>query len=100
MSMSGLRNKVDIPTIKDGWHFSYLGGADKIIEKIESFSHGEMDNDYFKNKEKIENHIKNGTDIFDREYSYEYVDIDDTYPPYIRENKKLLIEKGLINEIH
>ena len=33
-----------------GWHFSYMGGYDKMVEKIESFSHTELNNDEFKSK--------------------------------------------------
>jgi hypothetical protein len=35
-----------------GWHFSYLGGAEKIIEKIHSFSHVEFNNVRYTNKRK------------------------------------------------
>lgn len=40
-----------------GWHFSYMGGYDKIIEKIESFSHTELNTDEFKSRllDKYEN---------------------------------------------
>ena len=33
-----------------GWHFSYMGGYDKIIEKIESFSHTELNTEDFKSR--------------------------------------------------
>jgi hypothetical protein len=47
-----------------GWHFSFLGGADQIIKKIEEYSHSEYNNETFKNKLKIEKNIKDGEDIF------------------------------------
>ena len=37
-------------------------------------------------KKKIEARIKNRVDIFDRNYKYEKVDLDDTFPKYILEN--------------
>lgn len=31
-----------------GWHFSYMGGYEKMLEKIESFSHTELNTEEFK----------------------------------------------------
>lgn len=74
-----------------GWHFSYLGGEESIAYKIESFAHAEFDNDYIKNKERLNKAINEGTDIFAREnkkQSYVYVDLDESYPQYILSNLK------------
>lgn len=51
---------------KSGWHLSYFGNADSIINKIESFSHQELNTEYFKNKERINEKIQNSKDLFDR----------------------------------
>lgn len=53
-----------------GWHLSYLGGIDSIIQKIESFAHTELNQDRYKVKDRIMLKIKNGTDIYDREGHY------------------------------
>ena len=45
-----------------GWHFSYLGGVEKIVEKLESFAHAEFDNDTIKNRSRIANRIDAGKD--------------------------------------
>jgi beta-1,4-mannosyl-glycoprotein beta-1,4-N-acetylglucosaminyltransferase len=49
-----------------GWHFSYLGGAQAVIKKIESFSHQELNNAKVKEYSRIERCIELGLDPFDR----------------------------------
>lgn len=53
-----------------GWHFSYLGGIDRIIEKIERTVHTEVDVPRFKNRAQIEARIRAGEDIYFRGASY------------------------------
>lgn len=84
-SMIDIRNKrVSSPPIKGGWHFSWLGGADMIRKKAESFSHTE---------DEIQSYIK---DMGSRLYTEGYhvrreklipVEIDESYPAYIKEKK-------------
>ena len=40
----------------------------------------------FTDEKKIEGRIKNRVDIFDRDYKYEKVDLDDVFPKYILDN--------------
>ena len=100
--------------IKDGgWHFSYLqspknllkkissfshgernkpkfANEENILEKIKSFSHGEFNTDDFTDEVNIEEKVKLRKDIFNRGYSYNKVEIDNTFPKYIIENKEKL----------
>jgi beta-1,4-mannosyl-glycoprotein beta-1,4-N-acetylglucosaminyltransferase len=80
-----------------GWHFSYLGGASAVIDKIESFSHQELNNDKIKDIKRIENCIKLGLDPFDRhDCAWAFVHIDQfpsvltsivkQYPAFIKES--------------
>ncbi len=81
-----------------GWHFSYLGGVEMIIKKIEAFSHTEYNTDNFKNAANIEAAINSGKDIFGRNFTYKFVPLDDTFPVFIRKNKekyKHLIKEGI-----
>jgi beta-1,4-mannosyl-glycoprotein beta-1,4-N-acetylglucosaminyltransferase len=74
-----------ITIIKDGgWHFSYLGGVEKIIKKIEALEHTEFNKDYYKDSKRLEAIINSGQDIFDREAFYKFVSIDDSFPKYIQ----------------
>lgn len=69
-----------------GWHFSYIGGIERIIQKIESFSHAEYNKDEYKDSNKIKYLINTGRDIFGGPYSYKFIPIDDSFPTYLRNN--------------
>jgi len=67
-----------------GWHFSYLGGADVIKEKILSFAHQEFNMpEVFDN---ISNNLSNMKDGIGRLYQYKIVPIDNSYPKYLAFN--------------
>jgi beta-1,4-mannosyl-glycoprotein beta-1,4-N-acetylglucosaminyltransferase len=51
-----------------GWHFSFLGGAERIKTKIKSYGHAEFNNEAYTNIENIENRIKNLLDPLGRDY--------------------------------
>ena len=90
----------DLPKIDNGgWHFSYIGGAKRVIEKINTFSHQELNSEEFKNENKIIKIIKEGKDIFNRKkgdpllmgnepINIKYVYIDAQFPNYIRLNRR------------
>jgi beta-1,4-mannosyl-glycoprotein beta-1,4-N-acetylglucosaminyltransferase len=71
-----------------GWHFSFLGGAEMIIKKLEAFAHSEYNKQELKDTKKIEEAILNGKDIFGRDFKYRFVPIDRSFPLYIQENKQ------------
>ena len=66
-----------------GWHFSYMGGYDKIIEKIESFSHTELNTEDFKSKIKYKQ--ENCQSLFGDDF-WEVVQIDNLFPKEIVDN--------------
>ena len=77
--------KPECPIILDGgWHFSYLGGADEIIAKIEGLAHTENNIPKFKNKEYIENCLVTGNDLFGRDVSLKVMPLD--IPMYVKDN--------------
>lgn len=49
-----------------GWHFSYFGDIDYIINKIKSFSHQEYNNEKYTNPETIKRLIETKKDLFFR----------------------------------
>ncbi len=82
-----LNNRVRIRSVQNGgWHFTYLGGAEMIIKKLEAFAHTEYNDSRYKNPQKIEEIINSGKDIFGRNYSYRFVPLDDSFPEYILKN--------------
>ena len=67
-----------------GWHFSYMGGADRVIFKIESGGHQELNN--FHIKSNVRSNIENKRDIFFRGCNMQKVEIDQSYPKWILDN--------------
>lgn len=70
-----------------GWHFSYLGGAHRVIAKLEAFAHQEYNKPEFKDPDKIKSMIANGEDIFGRGFKYAFVPLDSSYPHYLLSHK-------------
>jgi beta-1,4-mannosyl-glycoprotein beta-1,4-N-acetylglucosaminyltransferase len=75
-----------------GWHFSFLGGTEKIIQKLESFAHTEFNKNDIKDAHKIKNLIESGKDILGRNIQFVYKDIDGSFPLYVRNNIAKLSE--------
>ncbi len=69
-----------------GWHFSFLMKPEEIREKIMSYAHAEFNTEKYINLQNIENRVKSNKDIFDRKQYYEKINIDESYPSYIRKN--------------
>lgn len=82
------RKEIGIRVSDGGWHFGYMGGhgeknaKKRVAEKVKSAAHQEF------NKAEIlsgvVDNIKDGKDIFGRNASFRLVEIDDTYPEYLR----------------
>jgi len=69
-----------------GWHFSFLMSSIDIKKKLSSYAHAEYNTEYYKNLSRINKTIKNRQDLFERNFSYKKVKIDNTYPKYFLEN--------------
>lgn len=95
-----LGNKFDIGEAKliknGGWHFSYLGGVNAILNKIKAFADPEYGKAQYRDIERIRAAIKTGKDLFGRNLSFVTVPIDGSFPDYIRINEANF--KGLIDE--
>jgi beta-1,4-mannosyl-glycoprotein beta-1,4-N-acetylglucosaminyltransferase len=78
----------DFPVIRHGgWHFTYMGGIDKIKYKIDSFAHQEVNTREYNSDEIIARKIKKGLDLFDRKDMRSMpVRINASFPRYIVEN--------------
>ncbi|MDB5073813.1 MAG: hypothetical protein JWM87_4924 [Candidatus Eremiobacteraeota bacterium] len=76
-----------------GWHWSYLGGVDAVIEKIRSYSHTEANTERIIDRARIERALRDGTDFLGRwylGYRFETTPLDDTYPAFVRDNQPAL----------
>lgn len=89
-----LRNKeqkaIGVRVPNGGWHFSYMGGgkkqstADRVKYKIKSAAHQEYNNRHI--LWNVKKNIKNMQDIFGRDSKLQLVEIDETYPKYLRDH--------------
>ena len=70
-----------------GWHFSYIMKPNEISEKIKSFSHAEYNLDKYTNIKIIEDKLSKGLDLFNRNQSYQKVELDSSFPKSFFENK-------------
>ena len=75
--------------IKGGWHFSFLQTPQDIAKKIKSYSHGEFNTKNNIDEKKINDKIRDKIDIFDRGFNLKKINIDESFPDYIVNNKKL-----------
>lgn len=65
------------PEIQDaGWHFTWMGGIERIIRKDEAYSHGRTISDFDAEKARWEKEIAD----------LPFIPIDKTFPRYIRRN--------------
>ena len=70
-----------------GWHFSYIGGAEKIVKKIQSIAI-EYAHEFSDKKDWIEKEIVRGGDVTKCGGRFFAVPLDDRFPVWIRENRE------------
>jgi beta-1,4-mannosyl-glycoprotein beta-1,4-N-acetylglucosaminyltransferase len=51
-----------------GWHLSYFGDSNFIVNKLNNFSHQEYNNYNYTDINKIQDNVKNNKDLFNRPY--------------------------------
>ena len=82
--------KFDIFIEDGGWHFSSVKSISDIYKKLNSYAEQQYNNENFKNLSIIEKKLKNREDLFNRNYKYKTIKIDNTYPNFILENEENL----------
>jgi len=79
-----------------GWHFSFMGGVDRIIDKVKAYAHQEYNTPDFLDPKRLLEKVRAGEDIFGRDEHYKIVPVDDSFPGYVRSHKAELAGKGYI----
>ncbi len=86
-----LRCCTDVSAIKyvknAGWHFSFVMDIEKMITKRKSIVEQQFNTEENMNYNYIKRAVEEGKDLFGRKYKYEAVNIDKTFPQYLRKNK-------------
>ncbi|MDD3369705.1 MAG: glycosyl transferase GT17 family protein [Lachnospiraceae bacterium] len=95
------RKEIGIRVDDGGWHFGYMGGhgetdiRKRVAEKVRSAAHTEYNSKAVLSQ--TADKIKDGEDLFGREASFQRVEIDASFPAYLREHQKeyayLIMEK-------
>jgi FkbM family methyltransferase len=63
-------NRSSFTAVKNGgWHISYVGSAEAIQYKIDSFAHQELNTDKFKDLNYIQSRMQAGQDLYGRPYN-------------------------------
>lgn len=83
-SLNELRAQNNHDIMDGGWHFSYMGGLEKVKQKIQASSAQEWNNEYVINN--LEQNLKEERDVILRGDYLSRVSIDDTYPRYFLDN--------------
>ena len=67
-SLNDIRLQKDsLPRLENaGWHFSFIGGVERVKQKLESYAHSELNNSYYVDNKRIEDRINNLKDPLDR----------------------------------
>ena len=84
--------KFDIFIENGGWHFSSMKTPENLFKKLGSFAEQQYNNEKFKNMSLIKDKLKNKEDLFGRDYKYETIRIDNSYPSFIFKNQNKLKE--------
>lgn len=73
-----------------GWHFSYMGGIERIREKTAAFSDPSCNNPEFMNDAHLLQVISEGKDLYNRtcEGPMAFIPLDDSFPKYVLENRE------------
>lgn len=70
-----------------GWHFSYMGGPERVREKIGAYAHTELDRPEYTAETHVRECLAQGADLFGRDTGLEFVSFDESFPAYLRENR-------------
>ncbi len=68
-----------------GWHFSFMGGVERIRAKIAAYAHTEHNRPELTDPEELTRRIGPGRDLFGDGTELEWVPVDGTFPRRIRE---------------
>ena len=97
---TGVRFAIIYPILEEntGWHFSSMGSAEDVVNKLKSFAHKELNYTDIANVDNIQYYIDNRLSIWGKPLRCEISDLDSSLPKYLCENPKtfkhLLLDKN------
>lgn len=69
-----------------GWNFTWMGGVDRILTKLNAFAHQERNRPEFTDPARIRELIERGSYLFDNSNQLKFVPVDETFPRYVLDN--------------
>jgi Glycosyltransferase family 17 len=79
-----------------GWHFSWLGGPDTMLDKLESFAHTEPEVAVWRDRARLAEMVRNGR-FFYNDVPLTPKPVDDSFPALVAANPELYLHKGLLS---
>ena len=73
---------------KGGWHFNNVMSPKEISIKLKTFAHSEFSNEKFANEQIINSKINGHIDLFERGHKYTKIDLDNSFPDFIINNRQ------------
>lgn len=76
--------------LNGGWHFTWMGGVEKIIAKVQSTAHQEINTPQNRDPERIKEKLLAGQDVLginNKNMSYQIIDVSESLPTYLSSNK-------------
>lgn len=85
-----------------GWHLSFMGGTDKIIEKMKAYAHYDIRDpktEFYTSRDNVESSVRERKSLFQRDdVKYRKPEDRGDLPQYILENRKHFVDAGWITE--
>jgi beta-1,4-mannosyl-glycoprotein beta-1,4-N-acetylglucosaminyltransferase len=99
-SLTELR-ALDLPVVANGgWHFSYLGGLQRVQTKMAAYSHQELNIGHFTSQKNYERALRAGRLHYNAKYRIREVPIDSSFPEYVQNHPErfehLIAPPGLV----
>jgi beta-1,4-mannosyl-glycoprotein beta-1,4-N-acetylglucosaminyltransferase len=74
-------------TVPDGgWHFTFMGGAERIRQKLAAYSHQENNRPEFTDVQTLTERINSGQPLYGYTEPLVFLPIDETFPLYVRQH--------------
>ena len=70
-----------------GWHFNNILSPEEISLKLKTFAHSQFADEKFSSASVIKKKIDKSIDLFERGHQYMKVEIDNTFPNYLKNNQ-------------
>lgn len=99
--MRYMQTAYPLHVLKGGWHLSFMGGVDKIIEKVKAYAHyddREPRMQQFISRENVEASIREKKSIYMRPDIKYFDEPNPVLPNHIAENRQRFIDLGWLKE--